>query len=82
MSLDASPTVSQLIATVFASGRYPDQNSLLTEAIRLLDERDRQRDELDAGARQLATGECTDYDSAALRQRFDELKAGKPFRPQ
>lgn len=82
MTLEVSPTVSQLIATVFASGRYPDQNALLTEAVRLLDERDRLRDELDAGSHQLANGKYTDYDPAVLRQRFDELKAGQRFRPQ
>ncbi len=82
MSIEISPTVSQLIATVFASGRYPDQDALLTEAVRLLDERDRLRDQLDAGSQQLASGQYTDYDSAALRARFDDLKAGKRFRPQ
>jgi Arc/MetJ-type ribon-helix-helix transcriptional regulator len=82
MSIEISPTVSQLIATVFASGRYPDQDALLTEAVRLLDERDRLRDQLDAGSQQLASGHYTDYDSAALRARFDDLKAGKRFRPQ
>ena len=52
------------------------------EADRLLGERDRLRDELDAGTRQLADGEFTDYDPAALHQRFDDLKVGKPVRPQ
>lgn len=82
MSIDVSPAVSQLIATALASGRYADQDELLTEAVRLLGERDRLRGELDAGAAQIVSGQFTDYDSAALRQRFDDLKAGKNFRPQ
>ena len=71
-----------MIASVFATGRYASESDLLTEAVRLLSERDRLRDELDAGAAQLAVGQYTDYDSATLRQRFDDLKAGKSFRPQ
>jgi len=50
----------------------PDQDELLTKAVRLLGERDRLRGELDAGAAQLASGQYTDYDSAAPRQRFRE----------
>lgn len=82
MSIEVSPAVSQLIAAAFATGRYANQDELLTEAVRLLGERDRLRDELDAGTAQLASGQYTDYDSAALRKRFDDLKAGKSFRPQ
>jgi Arc/MetJ-type ribon-helix-helix transcriptional regulator len=82
MSIEISPTVSQMIATVFSSGRYPDQDALLTEAVRLLGERDRLRDQLAAGSEQLASGRYTDYDSSALRERFDDLKSGKRFRPQ
>ena len=82
MSIEVSPAVSQLIATAFATGRYANQDELLTEAVRLLSERDRLRDDLDAGAAQLTSGQYTDYDSAALRKRFDDLKAGKRFRPQ
>ena len=82
MSTEFSPTVSQMIAAELASGRYPDQDALLTEAVRLLGERDRFRDQLEAGAKQLASGQYTDYDSAALCERFDDLKAGKKFRPQ
>jgi Arc/MetJ-type ribon-helix-helix transcriptional regulator len=81
MSIEVSPAVSQLIATAFATGRYANQDDLLSEAVRLLSERDRLRDELDAGSTQLASGQYTDYDSAALRKRFDDLKAGKNFQP-
>ena len=51
-------------------------------ADRLLGERDRLRDDLDAATRQRADGKFTDYDPAALRRRFDDLKTGKSFRPQ
>ncbi len=82
MSTEFSPAVNQMIAAELATGRYPDQDALLTEAVRLLGERDRLRDQLEAGTQQLASGQFTDYDPSALRQRFDDLKAGKSFRPQ
>ncbi len=81
MSIEVSPAVSQMIASMFATGRYANQDKLLTEA-RLLSERDRLRDQLDAGAAQLASGQYTDYDPAALCRRFDDFKTGKSFRPQ
>ncbi len=79
MATEFSPDVSRLIADVFSTGRYASQEELLVEAVRLLGERDALRDQIDAGTRQLASGEFTDYDPAALRKRFDELKAGKSF---
>ena len=82
ISTEFSPEVNRMIAEIFSSGRYADQNQLLVEAVRLLGERSRLRDQLAAGTRQLAAGEFTDYDPAALRQRFDDLKAGKSFRLQ
>jgi Arc/MetJ-type ribon-helix-helix transcriptional regulator len=82
MSTEFSPEVNRLIAEVFSGGRYASQDQLLVEAVRLLSERDRLRDQIEAGTRQLAAGQYTDYDTSALRQRFDDLKAGKSFRPQ
>ena len=82
MSTEFSPEVSHLIAQVFSSGRYSDQDELLVEAVRLLGERDKLREQVEAGARQLSSGEFTDYDRAALHRRFDDLKAGKSFRAQ
>ena len=82
MSTDFSPEVNQLIAQELSRGRYASQDELLVEAVRLLGERDRLRDQVDAGERQLSAGEFTDYDPAALRRRFDELKVGKKFTPK
>jgi Arc/MetJ-type ribon-helix-helix transcriptional regulator len=81
MSTDFSPEVNRLIAEELAHGRYSSQDELLVEAVRLLGERDELRDHINAGDRQLAAGEFTDYDPPALRRRFDELKAGQSFRP-
>jgi hypothetical protein len=55
---------------------------LLSEAVHLLSQRNALRSQIAAGTRQLNAGEYTDYDSQSLRQRFDDLKAGKRFNPQ
>jgi putative addiction module CopG family antidote len=81
MSSDFSPEVHHLIAQQLSHGRYANQDELLVEAVRLLGERDSLRDCIDAGAQELEAGQFTEYDSKALRRRFDELKAGKSFRP-
>jgi putative addiction module CopG family antidote len=79
MSIDVSPEVAQLIAQEISLGRYSNEQELLSEAVRLLSQRNRLREEIAAGTRQLAAGEYTDYDSKSLRQRFDKLKDGKSF---
>jgi Arc/MetJ-type ribon-helix-helix transcriptional regulator len=82
MSTDFSPNLAQLIEREFALGRYATEDELVAEAVRLLGDRDRLREAIDAGTRQLQNGEFTDYDSQSLRERFDQLKAGQPFQPR
>ncbi len=82
MSTNLSPEVNQLIAQELALGHYSTEEELLTEAVHLLSQRNALRKQIEAGTRQLATGEYTDYDSQTLRQRFDDLKAGKHFKAQ
>ncbi len=82
MSSDISPELDRLIAQEMAFGRYGSEEELLTEAVSLLHERNALREQIAAGTRQLATGQYTDYDPQALRQRFDDLKSGKRFNAQ
>ena len=79
MTLNLSPDLSQLISQELALGRYGSEEELLTEAVHLLSERNALREKIDAGTGQLGGGEYTDYDSHALRQRFEDLRAGKRF---
>jgi hypothetical protein len=79
VSTNLSPEVNQLIAQELALGHYRSEEELLTEAVQLLSQRNALRSQIAAGTQQLATGEYTDYDSQSLRQRFDDLKAGKRF---
>ena len=82
MSSNLSPEINQLIAQEIALGNYRNEEELLTEAVQLLSERNALRKQIDAGTRQLAAGEYTDYGRDALRQRRDDLKTGKRFNPQ
>lgn len=79
MSTNLSPEVNQLIAQEIALGHYSSEEELLTEAVQLLSQRNALRGQIAAGSKQLDAGEYTDYDSQSLRQRFDDIKAGKHF---
>jgi hypothetical protein len=79
MSSDLSPELNRLIAQELALGHYPSEEALLTDAVQLLSQRNALREQIAAGTRQLETGEFTDYNAQSLRQRFDDLKAGKRF---
>jgi antitoxin ParD1/3/4 len=78
MSISFSPELEELVRKELASGKYASENELLVEAVRLLAERDRRRDELreqiQVGREQLDQGVYTEYDEASLRQYFDELQ--------
>ena len=79
MSTNLSPELNQLIAQEFALGHYRSEEELLTEALHLLRQRNALRTQIAEGTQQLATDQYTDYDQQSLRQRFDDLKAGKKF---
>ena len=79
MSTNLSPEINQLIAQELALGHYRSEEELLTEAVQLLTQRNALRKQIEAGTQRLQSGEYTDYDAQSLRQRFDDLKAGKRF---
>jgi predicted transcriptional regulator len=74
VSTNLPPELNRLIAQELALGHYRTEEELLTEAVGLLTQRNALREQIDAGTRQLASGEYTDYDPQALRKRLDDLK--------
>ena len=78
MSDSISPELRQLIQQELAAGRYASEDELLLEAVRLLAERNRRREELQRqiqiGRDQLDRGEYIDYDEVSLREFFDEVQ--------
>jgi putative addiction module CopG family antidote len=77
MSTNLSAETAQLIAQEVALGRYRNEEEVLAEAVQLLSQRNALRDQIVAGSRLLAAGEYTEYDTHSLRQRLNDLKAGK-----
>ncbi len=73
-----SVELQQLVEQQLAGGNYGSENDLLLEAVRLLAQRDRRREELrrelQIGRDQLDRGEYTEYDEHTLRERFDQLQ--------
>jgi hypothetical protein len=70
MPANLPPEFNRLIA---AFGLYHTEEELLTEAVQLLTQRNALREQIEAGTRQLASGEYTDYYPQALRDRFNDL---------
>ncbi len=79
MASTHSTELRHLVEHEMATGNYRSEDEVLLEAVRLLAERNRLLQEIDAGTRQLERGEYTDYDVEALRARFDGLKVGGRF---
>jgi antitoxin ParD1/3/4 len=74
------PDLEKFVHDQLASGKYQSSADVLTDAVRLLRDRELRREELrteiDRGIRQLEAGECVDLDSdAALEAFFDDADA-------
>jgi antitoxin ParD1/3/4 len=78
MNEPLSSEVQQLLSQQLATGEYSSADEVLLEAVRLLAERNRCREELrrqiQIGRDQLDRGEFAEYDDDALRERFEQLK--------
>lgn len=74
MSSNISPDNERFIDAEIAAGRYGDRVEALDDAIELLRQRKHLLDHIDIGARQLESGQYTDYDQNSLRELFDEIQ--------
>lgn len=74
------PELDEFIRNEVASGRYESPQAVICDALRLLKERELERErflrEIQLGLEQLDRGESTEYDEDGLRGLFEELKAG------
>lgn len=75
MSTEISPENERFIERQIARGTFRDRGEVLDAGIELLRMRDELLDRVDRGRGQLDAGEFTEYDGAALQERFEELKA-------
>jgi putative addiction module CopG family antidote len=61
MNMVLSAEFQSFIASRVASGAYPSEQAVLRSAFDLLERREKLLAQIDEGARQLQTGEYTDY---------------------
>lgn len=79
MSTDLSAENEQYIAAVIARGHFQTRSEVLNMGIELLRRRDKFVADIEAGSRQLQSGEYRDYDRDGLRELFDRIKAEGRF---
>lgn len=72
MPIEITPEVEQLVEGILSQGRYSSQAEVLTNALRLLSQREQLRQDLEKGMRQLAEGQRLGANEvfAELRQRI------------
>lgn len=70
-----TPEIEQLVHGIYAGGAYASEADVLAVALRLLEQRDRFRQQLQQGCEELDRGERLDADAvfAELRKRAAEL---------
>ena len=57
MPLEVAPQIADTVNVIVRSGRYPDENAVLSEALELLQQRDRLRASLQEAAAELDRGQ-------------------------
>lgn len=71
--------LEQFVEQELASGKYASRDELVTEAVRLLREREHRlkelREEILPALERLDRGEYTEYDENSLRDLIDNVKA-------
>ena len=79
MDIALTPALERLISAKVASGQYETASEVVSEALRLLEERDQAREQLRADAQagfdQLARGEGRAHDKTSGRQLAERIKS-------
>ncbi|MDA1314116.1 MAG: type II toxin-antitoxin system ParD family antitoxin [Acidobacteria bacterium] len=78
MSVTIAPETEQLLREQVEAGRYSSTEEALTEAVRLLVERERRKaelgDQVQASIDQIERGEFTEYTEHEIDKLFDEIQ--------
>jgi antitoxin ParD1/3/4 len=79
MTVEIPPEYQQFVQSVIARGGFQTEVQVVSEALRLLEERDRHvealRREIQVGLDELERGEQTEYDDESLKGFFEQVKA-------
>lgn len=85
MNVSLTPELEQLVNDKVATGLYQTASEVVREALRLLKERDQEREHLRfdvrAGLDQLAANHGKSYDKASGRRLRDRIKADGRAKP-
>lgn len=84
MNVSLTPELERFVHAKVKSGRYLSASEVVRQALRLLEERERQRDhevealraKLQIGLDQLERGEYTEYDEDGLKEMVKQIQAG------
>jgi antitoxin ParD1/3/4 len=89
MAITISPELEQIVHRIYAGGQYASETDVLSDALKLLQQRDRLRDELRKGIEELDNGERIDADGVfrelrASAKKFDggKSRVALTFRPR
>jgi antitoxin ParD1/3/4 len=74
MNISISPEQAAFLDQQVAGGTFANPQEAVAAAIELLQRRADTLEQIDRGRRQLDQGDCTEYDEASLRLRFEQLK--------
>ena len=74
MSIEITPEVEQLVHGIYAGGQYSSEAEVLAAAVRLLNQREQLRNDLQQGCRELDSGQRLEAE-----QVFTELRRHLPL---
>jgi len=80
MDVPIPAALEQFVHDVISTGRYGDAVEVVTEALRLLERRERLRQEVAAGVEQLDRGEYTEYDEGSFEQFARDVETARQER--
>jgi antitoxin ParD1/3/4 len=79
MTVEIPPEHEQFVKAAIARGQFTSETQVVSEALRLLEERDRQADflrrEMLIGVEELDRGEYVEYDDVSLKEFLEQVKA-------
>ena len=80
MDVPIPSALEQFVHDVISTGRYGDPAEVVAEGLRLLERRERLRQEVAAGVEQLDRGEYTEYDEGSFEQFARDIETERQER--
>jgi putative addiction module CopG family antidote len=75
MSVEIPSDLRDFVQAAITSGGFKDEGEVVSEALRLLRQREQLRADVNVGLAQLKTGQFAEFDEHGLRARFESIKS-------